>query len=117
MLPANLPAQLPAELPIVHPEDTLINKSNHEVMPGNVDLTPGYGFRRLIEPALKSNHTGINKDPLTLACQSLGMTNTFFLEEQERHTDDSFDGGGCVTKTQSSRPNRNLSLAIFAFPV
>ena len=45
-LPANLPAQIPAELPIVHPEDTLINKSNHEVMPGNVDLTPGYGFMR-----------------------------------------------------------------------
>ena len=45
-LPANLPAQLPAELPIVHPADTLINRSNHEVVPGNDDLTPDYGFVR-----------------------------------------------------------------------
>ena len=41
-LPANLLAQLPEELPIVDPADTLINRGNHEVVPGNDDLTPGY---------------------------------------------------------------------------
>ena len=45
-LPANLPAQLPAELPIVDPADTLINRGNHEVVPGDNALTPGYGSVR-----------------------------------------------------------------------
>ena len=41
--PVDLPANLPAELPIADPADTLTNRGNHEVVPGDNALTPGYG--------------------------------------------------------------------------
>ena len=44
--PVDLPANLPAELPTADPADTLTNRGNHEVVPGDNALTPGYGSVR-----------------------------------------------------------------------